>query len=274
MNFFSKNWKNTVIVIAAIAAGCFAAEHFAGFNPVTVAANTVASPVKSGVTYIVHKLSDARDFIWDMRAYKADNEKLEAEIIELKREARDATSYKEENERLSSLLDLKNSTSDDYTTVAANVISYSQSGSFRAIEINRGSANAIAVGSPVITPDGIVGTVSEVGPTYAVVTTILDTSSVIGIKISRTDGTGLAEGDDELAKNLKCKLSFLDRNTPVIVGDVVETSGSGGIYPPGLVVGTVMNISANSAGSLNYAEIEPATDFSSLHSVLVIVGTK
>lgn len=273
MNFFSKNWKTTIIVIAAISASCFAIEHFAGFNPVSVIVNTVASPIKNGFSYIAHSMEKGRNFIWDMRAYKEDNERLESEIIELKREARDISSYKEENEQLRELLNLKES-SEDYTSIAANVISYSQNEWYRAIELNKGSAHGIIEGCAVITPDGVVGTVTEVGPSYSIVTTILDKSSITGIKVSRTSGTGLVEGDDELAKDLKCKLSFLDRNTPVIVGDIIETSGSGGLYPAGLVIGTVVNVSANSAGTLNYAEIDPAVDFSSLHSVLVILGRK
>ncbi len=272
MGFFSKNWKTTVIIIAAISAGCFVFEHFAGFNPVTAVVNTVASPVKSGFSYIAHSLGNLRDFVWDMRAYKEDNERLEKELIDLKREARDISAYKEENERLEALLELKETIAEDYKTVAASVISYSQSGWYRSIELNKGTVHGISEGDAVITSDGVVGTVTEAGPSYSIVTTILDKASVTGIKVSRTDGTGLVEGDDELAKDLKCKLSFLDRNTPVIVGDVVETSGSGGLYPAGLVIGTVVKVSANSSGSLNYAEIDPAVDFGALRSVLVIIG--
>ena len=274
MGLFSKNWKTTVIVIAAISAGCFVIEHFAGFNPITTIVNTAASPIKSGISYIAHSLESMRDFVWDMRAYKEDNEKLEAEIIRLKQEARDISAYKEENERLSELLELQKNTFNDYSTVASSVISYSQSGWYRVIELDKGSIHGITKGSPVITPDGVVGTVTELGPSYSIVTTILDESSVIGIKVSRTGGTGLVEGDNELAKDLKCKLSFLDRATPVIVGDVIETSGSGGLYPSGLVIGTVVNISANNAGNLNYAQIAPAVNFSALRNVLVITGTK
>ena len=271
MNFFFKNWRVTIIIVAAISAGCFILEHFAGFNPASAVINTVAVPIKQGCSYIAHALTNARDFIWDMRAYKEDNEQLEREIIELKREVRDITAYKEENERLEALLDLKENT-EDFTSVAAKVISYSQSGWYKTIEINRGTLSGISLGSAVITPDGVVGTVTDAGLNYSMVTTILDKSSVIGIKVSRTDGTGLIEGDDELAKDLKCKLSFLDRNTPVIVGDIIETSGSGGTYPSGLVIGTVVSISANSAGALNYAQIDPAVDFSTLSNVLVITG--
>ena len=249
MGFFSKNWRITVIIIAAISAGCFVLEHFVGYNPVSVAVNTIASPIKSGCSYIAHSIESARDFIWDMRAYK------------------------EENERLEAMLKLKDS-SEDYTYVAASVISYSQTGWYKVIEINKGAINGISVGSAVVTPEGLVGRVTEVGPNNAVISTILDKSSVIGIKISRTGGTGLVEGDEELAKDLMCKLSFLDRNTPIIVGDVIETSGSGGAYPSGVVIGTVINISANSAGTLNYAKIEPAVDFADLNYVMVITGNK
>lgn len=273
MNFFAKNWKTMVIVIAVISGGCFIIEHFAGFNPASAVVNTVASPIKSGCSYVAHSLNDVRDFVWDMRAYKEDNERLESENIKLKQQARDVSSYQKENEQLKALLDLK-TTSDDFTSVAASVVSYSQNGWYRAIELNKGSIHGISEGCAVITPEGAVGTVTEVGQNYCIVTTILDKSSVTGIFVSRTKGTGLVEGDDELAKETKCKLSFLDRETPVIVGDIIETSGSGGIYPEGIVIGTVTKISANRAGALNYAEIDPAVNFDTLRNVLVIIHKK
>ena len=273
MGFFRKNWRITVIIVAAIAAGGFVLEHFMGFYPISAAVNTVASPVKNGFSYIADAVMQVRDFVWDMRAYKEDNERLEAENIKLKQEARDVSSYKEENERLEAMLKLKDS-SEDYTYVAASVISYSQTGWYKVIEINKGAINGISVGSAVVTPEGLVGRVTEVGPNNAVISTILDKSSVIGIKISRTGGTGLVEGDEELAKDLMCKLSFLDRNTPIIVGDVIETSGSGGVYPAGLAIGSVLSVRSDSTGALNFAVIDPAVDFSLLREVLVITGVK
>ncbi|MCH5212881.1 MAG: rod shape-determining protein MreC [Oscillospiraceae bacterium] len=271
MKIFSKKWGMALVTVAGVAAAGFVLEHFMGFNPVTTAVNTVASPIKNGFSYIAHSLENGRDFIWEMRAYKADNEKLEAENIELKRQSRDIAAYREENKRLEALLDLQNSMSDN-TTVAARIIAYSNESWFEAVEINKGTLHGIAKGNVVITPDGVVGRVTDVGPDYAMVTTILDSSSAVGIKVSRTGGSGIIEGDAELAKDTQCKLSFVDRNTPIIVGDVVETSGTGGIYPAGLVVGSVMSISADSTGSLNYAVIDPAVEIDKLSEVLVITG--
>ncbi len=271
MSFFLKKWRITIIVIAIIAAASFVLEHFMGENPITVGIRTVTSPIRTGFSYIAGEITGFRDFIIDMRAYKADNERLEAENIELKRQNRDVAVYREENERLKALLDLQDSMTQ-YSTVAARVIAYSDSNWYDTVEINKGAVNGISVGNAVITPEGVVGRVTEVGPTYSVVTTLLDPSAAIGIRISRTGGNGLVEGDEQLSRQMQCQLTFLDRSTPVIIDDVVETSGTGGIYPPGLVIGTIINISADSTGSLINAVVFPAVEFDSLQDVLVING--
>lgn len=271
MRGFSKKWGISIMVVAAVAAAGFVTEHFIEFNPISRAVNTVTVPIKGGFAYIAHSLESARDFVWEMRAYKADNEKLEAENIELRRENRDTAAYREENERLKALLYLKESM-ENTNTVAAKVISYSDSNWLNRVEINRGTIHGVKQGNVVITPDGVVGKVTEAGPNYAIVTTILDKGASVGIMVSRTGCIGLVEGDTELVKDAQCKLSVVDSSSPIIVGDVLETSGTGGTYPSGLVVGTVMHISADSAGSLNYAVVDPAVEFDKVREVLVVVG--
>lgn len=271
MKFFIKKWKLILIIAAVIAATGFVSEHFTNVNPAGVVINTITAPIKTGFSYISGSITGFRDFIWDMRSYKADNERLEAENVELRRQLNDVTAYREENENLRQLLELQNSMTR-YTTVAARVISYSGNNWYETIEINKGAMSGLKVGNAVLTQDGVVGRVTEVGPNYAKVKTILDSSSAVGIYVMRTGGSGLVEGDRDMVSDKKCKLSFLDRSTPLIAGDVVETSGTGGIFPAGLVVGTVMSISADNAGTLNYAVINPAVDFDKLREVLVING--
>ncbi len=269
MDFFRKKWQLVLVIIAAVAMSGFILEHFIGVNPVKVTVKTIVTPIKSGFSYIAHSLEEARNFVWDMRAYKADNERLETENLALKQQNRDVAVYREENERLQGLLDLQESLSE-YQTVAAKVISYSGNNWYEIIEINKGLMNGLKEGDTVITPDGLVGKITEAGPNYSMVTTILDESVAVGIKVSRTGGSGLVEGDTELAKDMQCKLSFVDRSTPIIVGDVVETSGTSGEYPSGLLVGSIMSVSADSTGALKYAVIDPAVDFDTLKEVLVI----
>ncbi|MBQ3426063.1 MAG: rod shape-determining protein MreC [Clostridia bacterium] len=269
MNFLTKKWKIIITAVAAVAVLGFVSEYALGFNPMSVVINSVLSPIKAGFSYIVGHIESGIDFMIEMRAYKADNEKLEAENLELKRANRDIAAYREENARLNELLALQTSM-DTYDTVAARVVSYSGSNRCEEIEISKGSASGIKTGDVVITADGVVGRVSEAGIDYSIVKTILDDSSAVGIRVTRTGGTGLVEGDIKLAANAQCSLSFLDRNTTLIVGDMVETSGSGGLYPAGIVVGSVISISADNSGALNYAVIEPAADMENLGEVLVI----
>lgn len=272
MKLFEKKWRVVLVIIAVIAASGFVIEHFAGINPISAAVNSVLSPIKNGFSYIARSIEDGIDFVWEMRAYKEDNEKLASVNADLKRRNRDVESYREENLRLQELLDLKNSL-DGADTVAARVISYSGTNSCELLELSKGTLSGIAEGDTVITPDGVVGKITEAGPAYSIVKTILAPSSAVGIRVTRTGGAGLVEGDDELAKEQQCKLSFLDRTTTMIVGDLIETSGSGGIYPPGLAIGSVISISADSSGGLNHAVIEPAVDIDRMGEVLVIRGS-
>ncbi len=271
MKLFDKKWRVALVVVAVIAASGFVIEHFAGINPIGAAVNSVLSPIKNGFSYIAQSIGSGIDFVWEMRAYKEDNEKLASANADLKRRNRDVEAYREENERLQELLELKNSL-DSLDTVAARVISYSGTNNCELIELGKGTLSGIAEGDTVITPDGVVGKVTEAGPAYSIVKTILAPSAAVGIRVTRTGGTGLAEGDDDLAKEQQCKVSFLDRTTTMIVGDQIETSGSGGIYPPGLAVGSIVSISADSSGGLNHAVVEPAVDIDRLGEVLVIKG--
>ena len=92
------------------------------------------------------------------------------------------------------------------------------------------------------------------------------------MKISRTGDVAVVEGDNELYTQSYCKMTFIDKGSNLIVGDVLETSGAGGVYPPGLTVGSVREINADAMGNLNYAIVEPIVDFSRLYEVLVITG--
>lgn len=269
MRFFEKKWQMMLLAAAVIAMSMFVLEHFIGINPVKVVVNTVVAPIKSGFSYVAHSAEELRNFVWDMRAYKEDNERLETENLALRQQNRDVAAYREENERLQALLNLQESLSD-YQTVAARVISHSGNNWCEDIEINKGTVNGLKIGDVAVTPEGLVGKITEIGPSYAIVTTVLDSDSTVGIKVSRTGGSGLIEGDSKLAEDMRCKLSFLDRSTPIIVGDVVETSGSSGIYPPGFLVGSIISVSADSTGALKYAVIEPAVDFDSIKEVLII----
>lgn len=248
---------------------CAAIAHFSGANPVSGVLRTAFSPFQNGVAYITNKVKDSADFVREMKGYKEENDKLVSQINELKRQNRDITNYREENERLKELLDLKESLGG-YSTVAASVIAYSSNNWYDTIQISKGTFAGVNVGDAVITPDGVVGKVSEVGPTWSIVSTILNPSNAMGVKISRTGDVAVVEGDSELYGNNYCKMTFIDKGSNLINGDLLETSGSGGVYPAGLLVGAVREINSDAMGNLNYATVEPMVDFDKLYEVLII----
>lgn len=251
---------------------CAAIAHFGGSNPVSALMRTVFSPFQNGVAYLTDKVKDTTDFIREMKSYKDENEKLISEINELKRQNRDVTNYREENERLKELLELGESL-DSYSTVAASVIAYSSNGRYDTIQISKGSLAGVAEGNAVITPDGIVGKVIETGPTWSVVSTILNPDNAMGVRVSRTSDVAVVEGNSEMYSQNYCKMTFIDKGSNLIVGDLLETSGSGGVYPAGLSVGVIREINSDAMGNLNYATVEPMVDFDKLYEVLVINGT-
>lgn len=271
-SFFKKKAAVAAAVITACVLLVVIISHFLGFNPVTSITRTVLSPFGTGISYLTDKLYSTVEFIWEMDSYKNENERLNAEISELRRSSRDVAQFREENERLKDLLALKNSM-DTYSTVAAKVIGYSKDNTYDKIEIGKGSISGVFEGNTVITPDGVVGMVTEVGPNWAVVTTILESDNAVGVKITRTGDIAVLEGDEELSKDGFCKMTFINPAVNIIAGDIIETSGSAGIYPAGLDIGKVKDINSDSMGQINYATIEPSVDFRSVHEVLVINGT-
>jgi rod shape-determining protein MreC len=271
-SFFKKKGVQIASVVTAVVLLCAAIAHFSGVNPVSNVVRTVFSPFQNGVAYIGSRVKNATDFLREMKSYKTENERLISEINELKKQNRDVTNYRDENERLKEMLDLQDNLTG-YSTVAASVIAYSSSGRYDEIQISRGSLAGVAVGNAVITPDGVVGKVIETGPTWAVVSTILNTDNAMGVKVSRTGDVAVVEGDDELQGDDYCKMTFIDKGSNLIIGDLLETSGSGGIYPAGLSVGAIREINSDAMGNLNYATVEPIVDFNKLYEVLVINGT-
>lgn len=271
MSFFKKKGGLLVIIVTALVLVSILIVHFTGSNPVSNAIRTVFSPFQNGAAYIADRINSAKNFVWEMSSYKEENEKLVERVNELERESKDVAQYREENERLQKLLELKSNTKD-YTTVAASVIAYSSNNWYDTLEINKGTLNGVHEGNCVVSSDGVVGKVTAAGPNWATVSSIINTGSAIGVKVTRNGSLGIVEGDSELSEQRKCKMTFADSGTNLIVGDLLETSGSAGIYPPGYYIGKITEVKADNMGTLNYAIVEPAVDFSQLYEVLVING--
>lgn len=229
----------------------------------------IFSPAQKAVSFIASSVNRFTVFIWEMHSYKEENDRLVAELNELKKDNKGIDDYKAENERLTELLGLKESM-PEYDTEAARIIAYEPNNWYETFVINKGSKDGIAEEAVVMTSSGIVGQVSEAGENWARVSAVINIDNSVGVRVVRTGDIAITEGDVSLAKDGYCKMSFMSQNAAVIVGDLLETSGLGGVYPAGMMVGKVREILMDSSGSMQYAVVEPTVDFDELREVLVI----
>ena len=129
----------------------------------------------------------------------------------------------------------------------------------------------IAVGDCVVSAEGyLVGVISEVGLNWSTVLTVIDTDTELGARIFRTGEVAVAEGDFSLMGQGKLKLSYLTSDDEVLIGDQIVTSGLGGYYPSGLVIGSVESLQTGDDGLARYAVLAPMMDFDALTEVFVI----
>lgn len=227
-------------------------------------------PVKSAVTSLVSTLERTYDYIYRYDEIEAENERLRARIAELERDYREYTEISEENERLRTLLGFAGR-HEDLVLEPVTVISWTASNFSSSFTISKGSSSGIELGDPVITENGyIVGQVTSVTSASATVTTVIDTSLRIGALIYESAATGVLSGDYELFRSGLMKLSYLGEDSELVIGSTVVTSGSGGVYPAGLVIGTISGIAVGSSGLDPYAIVEPSADISGVTHVYVI----
>ena len=193
-------------------------------------------------------------------AIKDENSKLQEQVRELE-------ILKSENNTLKEYVNLKDKYSD-YTTVPAYVIQRSISNYDKIIVINAGSDDGIDINMPVISESGLVGHVVSVTNNTAKIQTIIDTASNVSANISNVQDSVILKGTLNNTETLKA--TYIPADSTILQGDEVVTSGLGGIYPKGILIGNIKNVVNTKNETDRYAEIEVSTDFSKLETVLVI----
>ena len=239
------------------------------FSSIGSAFSVIVMPIQNGFSNLSHSISGDSTFFSDMDSIKEENQKLQAENASMQQSLRELEILKAENERLVQYMGLKEKYAS-LSTMPASVINKDNSNYSNVIIINVGSNDGIKENMPVISNEGLVGHVISVTNTTAKVQTLLDTSSAVSsIAGSNRDSLivrGTLESKTELRGN-----TILTTAT-ILVGDKVETSGLGGIYPNGITIGTIKEIVDTKNLSNRYVTIEPAVNFDKLSTVLVITN--
>jgi rod shape-determining protein MreC len=243
-----------------------------GASPLSQFLQAALSPVDKLLGSGVAKLEDIYGYMHDYDQLKEENAALKARIAEMANEVRRSQDANEENERLRTLLNLQRAHMD-YAMVDANLISWSTSSWSSAFNIDRGSRDGIEAGDCVITECGyLVGIVTECGRYSSAVRTLLDPRSAVAARMETAGITAVAAGDFALMSQGRLKLTYLQDAGVLIIGDTVLTTGSGGVYPSGLVIGTVADLRLDQGGFTEYGIMDPAVELASLRQVFVIRG--
>jgi rod shape-determining protein MreC len=219
---------------------------------------------------LVHLINDSGASIWDRYLFlvgvQGENEELRARLERLEGDLALLQEFKGENERLRKLLEF--SKTADLNGVVGSVVGYDPSGWVKGIVVNKGSSSGISAGMAVVHARGVVGQVVSTSPSASRVLLINDHSSGVDALVQGSRARGVVEGSGSTTSELR----YINRDTVLKAGELVLTSGMDGVFPKGLVIGTVSDVEAGGGGLFQTVEVFPAVDFSRLEEVLILTS--
>lgn len=273
MKNFLKNHGLWVLFAAAVIAVALAVMSVFSntSSPLANVANIVASPFRSAYTAIATWFNDKQNYYRDTTALEEENAALRKRIAEMEETVRQAEADREENKRLRELQNLREQRRDLSDIEAAYITEYDVSNWTSSLTLNKGTAHGVEVNDCVIDERGyLVGIISKCGTNWSTVLTLVDTDTSLGAQVFRTKDLGLAQGDFSLMGEDRLRLDYLPADCQLLGGDLVVTSGLGGYYPSGLVIGSVEEVQVDDSGAASYAILAPGVDFAALTEVFVI----
>ena len=238
-------------------------------SPVTRIVSFVTTPVQRLANGIGGFFGKGFSYFTDFDALQAENEELKRQIREMEQTVRDAELALEENAQLRQQAG-QPERMRELTTISAEVIARNPGDWATTLTLDKGSNHGVEEGDLVTTVDGMVGYVSEVQSNYSEITTVIDVEMQCGALITRTRETAIAEGDYDLMADGNLRLSYLTEDSSVVIGDTVETSGRGGLFPKGVMIGTVESVLPEDNGISYYAVLRPFVDVDNVSNVSIV----
>ena len=273
MKAYLKKYGVRLLVIVLLVAGVLAIGRNVRDGGVGLLSNVsgaIRTPFQKVATAVVSRMEELYGYIYEYDNLKQENERLRAQLADLEQQIRENDQAAEENARLREILNLQQKHTD-YVFESAKVVSWNASNWDSSFTISKGADAELAVGDSVVTEYGVlVGTITEVGASWSTVETVVDLDTNIGVLVGAEEGSGILEGDYTLMRSQYMRLSFVAETGQIITGDIVVTSGAGGAYPQGLIVGTVSSVHSEAAGQVEYAVVEPYTKLDDLTQVFII----
>ena len=243
-------------------------------GPFKAIANVTVIPLQQGVNHIGGWMGDMKDNFSTMKQLRSENKKLKEQVDALTTENNYLQEERYEFERLQELYKLDQNYAE-YEKTAAHVIGKDAGNWFGTFTIDKGSKDGIQVNMNVLAGSGLVGIVTDVGPTWAKVRSIIDDASNISAMAISTSDTCIVSGDMALMSTGQIAFSQMENNDNVVaVGDQIVTSYISDKYLQGILIGSVSEVNVDSNNLTRSGYITPAVDFKNLQEVLVITTKK
>lgn len=271
LRFFlrSKQFKKTLLIVVLVLTAAITAGLIGGYMaPHAGIVGSIIAPFQRLGTAVSEAWTNMTDNFKAAAKLNAEKEQLEKEVTALREQLVDFETAMTENEFYKDYLEIKE-LNPDFKFCPAKIISTDPSDVFGGFTVGVGSAHGVSLYDPVITDEGLVGFISQVGTTTSKVTTVLSPELTCGAYDSRTNDSGALSGNTEFAAQGNTRFFNLPRTCSVAVGDIIVTSGNG-IFPDKVIIGTVSDIGNDPISSSLYATVTPAVDFEELRSVMVI----
>ncbi|MFC1895984.1 rod shape-determining protein MreC [Thermodesulfobacteriota bacterium] len=238
-----------------------------GAGPVGGAIVWLVAPLEEGTTFAARSLRSLWKQYFDLVLVADENQRLTRERDELQQLFNRCTEAALAAQRLREFSDFSRRV--PHRVITAKIVGADPSFWFRSILINRGGADGVKEGFPVIAPAGVVGQVSKVFRLYSRVLLIVDPTCGVDARIQRTRARGIVEG----WKKGTCRMKYVLSKEYLQVGDVVVSSGLDGVFPEGLRIGSVSAIETGGAEMFQQVTVSPGVDFGKLEEVLVVVDS-
>jgi rod shape-determining protein MreC len=269
-----KNKPLLILLVAALLLGVLALATSGNRTATWVenAVGTVTTPVQSFASQASAAITGFFQRTFKTTDADQENAQLKVKLAQYEQIEQRLAEEQQENERLRALLNYAEE-QEFSSYVTARVIGMDQGVWFSVFTINAGRKQGIEEDQPVISSSGLVGRVTEVGATWSKVTAIIDTTSAVSVMVERTRDNGMVRGLLSGDGSELLELYYLPAGSDLVPGDIIVTNGVGGIFPKGVVLGTVIEVSRQGTDSeAGNAILQPAVDFQHIEEVMVLTN--
>lgn len=268
--FRSRALKAFVCVIMAIIIGAvIAAFSHSNNTPLSSATSTVLYPLQRVSAYLSYKFANFNDNFKSSATLADENAELKMQIEQYQQEIIGYNEAKKKLETYEDFLGVKEE-NPDFIFESATIISRDSTDPYESFTLSKGSLDDIEVNDPVIYGTNLVGVVTSVSPATCTVSTIANPDVNVGVYETYTGEVGYTGGTGNSKDRVYCKIPGLKAETAISPNGIICTSGSGGIYPKDLIVGTVVELDDAQDGISSFATVRSAVDIAELSEVFII----